>query len=189
MCVLGGGFIGKWWGISITGNIIESPKGLEPRVEKLQESLSLVSHPSSLTPSLSQCGFSPWLHTGHQFHTPVSVDLLSLSLTVHGWEWFQYRQPSFHSPSLQGTETAEKVLFQFFFFFFSIREQSGVNLSLRLVYTALIFSQMMNMDLSWNEFTESNCSIFLLKKKFQGECNLSWETEVHISGQKAFCSA
>lgn len=56
-------------------------------------SLRLCLSHSFLPPPLFQRGFSSWLYSGHQFHSPISVDSLSLSLIVHDWEWFQYRQP------------------------------------------------------------------------------------------------
>ena len=49
--------------------------------------------------------------------------------------------------------------------------QLAVNPRPRLVHSALSLSfslsKMMGIDLSWNEFTEKNCNIFLFKDKFQ----------------------
>ena len=64
------------------GNTTESPKGLEPGIGKLQESrLSSLPHVFPLL--LSFCMVSYPDYPGHQSHSPISIDVLSLPLIVH----------------------------------------------------------------------------------------------------------
>lgn len=80
-CVVGGRFIGMLHGVSIEENTTESPKGLEPGMESFR---NLVCLSLPLLPLLLPfCMVSHPDYPGHQSHSPISIDLLSLPLIVH----------------------------------------------------------------------------------------------------------
>lgn len=122
-------FIGKLLSVSITGDITESPKGLEPGIGKLQESLSFLYPSPSLflwlpCPSSSLPSFLPALlplSLSRSFLIPAfpcASVLFScfcrLACSVSHCAWLRVTpvQAALHFSYFKSTETADKVLLQ-----------------------------------------------------------------------------
>ena len=111
--MLGGDLLEGYRGVSITGNLIDSPKGLEPGIGKLQESLCASVSLPLLPPSPS---LSAWFLILALLWASVSFShLCRLAFSVSHCAWLRMIpvQAALHLSHFKCTETVEKVLFQF----------------------------------------------------------------------------